>query len=191
MVLDLAVIPTMSSEATLERLRQIASGFRGLGVIVECGTYLGATLKCLSDSIAGTPATFHAFEKFQPNEYEVQRARRFGVDISGVGDSRDWINSNVRFSPNHEIKLHRTNLKFVEWSGEPIEIFVLDAAKQNPAFQHVIDTFSGSWIEQVTKVCLLDAYYREHDASRDCQRQWLATNYPDHDRLESGAYFIA
>lgn len=180
----------MSSERTRAKLAQLASELQAGSWVVECGTYMGANIQLISDALPDIPLVFHAFDYFLPNAQEVKRAAEQGLKLEAHKDCRSVVRQLLALPPQHEVYLHQGPLLHASWDGTPIDLFLLDAAKLNPSFQHVIDTFQPAW-KAGARVCLLDAYYREDDSKRDCQRKWLREHYPDHERLESGAFFTA
>src|SRR5690606_32486532 len=102
----------------------------GHGVAVECGTWLGASLSALAAGLvrAGYDRELHSFDKWQPKADEVDKARKAGVDIEVGQDISPLARANVE-TVYANLRLHRGKLKLAKWGGEPIEIFILDAAK--------------------------------------------------------------
>ena len=182
-------IPTMASAQHHATIGELAAGFRGWGAIVECGVYLGATTLTVSEAIGTTAAEFHCYDNFAPNDYEKTLALENQVILPD--DSRDWIRQNVisQMPDAHVVHLHQGRLRKAKWCGKPIELFILDGGKTDPTFSHVIDTFAPYW-KAGTVVCLLDAYFSTAEQYL-CQRRWLEANFPNHSRVESGAFFVA
>ena len=181
-------IPSMNRDAVNAELEHVGKSYTGRGVIVECGTWLGASLLRMSNGVGEREATFHCFDNFSANASEVEKARTQGVCIE-LGDTRSWVEQNALplLPKHHDVTLHQGRLRDASWFGPMIEIFVLDAGKRNPTFKHIIKTFRSFWLADV-KLCLLDAYYKSERSAFHDQLDFLESNHIEHRRIGSAAF---
>lgn len=173
-------IPSMTSASVLRFLTHLGAGWRGEGVAVECGSWLGASTVALARGliIAGYDRPFHCFDRWRATRSEVTKAAQAGVDIRRAQNLEPLFRANVE--PVYgNLNTHRGWIHEATWGGDPIEFFLLDAAKREPAFSTVLRTFGPSWIPGATVVCLMDYGYGqnlspEHAEPYRCQREFVA-----------------
>lgn len=154
-------IPAMTGADVREYIREIGRGWTGQGVAVECGAWMGASTVALAAGLkeGGYDRVLHAYDRWSANKSEVDKAAAAGVEI-GLKE-----NLRARFLANAgavgvDVEAHACELVFVKWwEAEPIEVFLLDAAKWEPGFSAVLRAFGPYWLPGVTTVGLLDYHY--------------------------------
>jgi len=153
------MIPSMTGPATHQALETTGRDWRGDGVAVECGSWLGASAVALLTGLtaAGYDRPFYAFDRWSANRSQVEKARAAGVTISVGQDLRPLFFANV--GPVYgNIIATSCELSRMEWNGPEVEILVLDAAKRGQAFENVMAQFGG-WLVDRATVALLDYHY--------------------------------
>lgn len=172
-------IPTMTGAATHAALEAIGRAWTGRGVAVECGCWLGASTCALLRGLvaAGYDRPIYAFDRWVANASEVDKAGDAGMMVTLGENLLPIWHANVS-RQYQNICPQRGELRRLDWSGRPIEILVVDAAKREPVFSHLMGQFGphlvdGAW------VALLDYFYwRKFDgAAADalrCQERWVS-----------------
>jgi len=157
-------IPTMLSRPVLDRLRDVGAGWSGRGLAVEIGCWLGASTAALGEGLASagySPRLLHCYDRWRADHGEVEKARRRGIDIEADQDLTPLFVENVLPYYSY-IEPHRGEAQKAKWIDEPIEIFILDAAKCDRPLRHVLREFGPSWIPGVTIVGLMDYWFYLH-----------------------------
>ncbi len=160
----------MSPPALLEALYKQGTRWTGHGVAVECGSWLGATTAALASGLceAGYRDPFHCFDRWQADRMEVEQASalRFETEVGQNLEPafRDFVSP---FYPY--IRTHRGPFRRATWEGEPIEFFLMGAAKKEPNFGRLLRVFGPSWIPKRTVVGFLD--YRYYQTKLPKQRE--------------------
>jgi hypothetical protein len=194
----LAAIPTMSPPAVLERLYEIGAGWSGRGAAVECGCWLGATCAALASglAVAGYDRPIYCYDRWEANASEVAKAARFGLALRPGEDLEPhFLRQLAPFGA--DVRSLRGPIHRARHAGGPIEIFVLDAAKREPAFGAALRAFGPSWIPGVTVVAFLDFFFYRKLAGAEreefrCQERFAerhARQLEPLGELDSGAYF--
>ena len=171
-------IPAMSPPQLLARLVEIGSEWKGLGVAVECGCWLGASACALGLGLAraGYDRKLYLFDIWRANRREVEKAAAAGVELSKGQDLRPLCLANLA-SLSLSIVTRRGQIEKAKWHGEGIEIFILDGAKRDPAFIHTMLHFAPYWVPSGI-VGLFDFKYwkrrppEEQEAFR-CQERFI------------------
>ncbi len=163
---DLAHIPRMINEPTGRYCYQMGRRWSGPGLAVELGCWLGYSCACMAKGLvaAGYDREIHCYDHWRASREEVRHAKqRAGLKLKRKQDLTPVFLEFV--TPVYErLVPHRCRVADARWDGEPIELFVLDAAKRNPDFATVLRAFGPSWIPGVTSVLLLDLYhYRQSE----------------------------
>ena len=172
------MIPSMTNAAAHLALDALGQHWTGRGVAVECGCWLGASSAALLRGLvaADYDRPFYAFDRWEANDSEVRKAGAVGVRLA-VGEDLmgHWL-ANV--APVYgKLQPCRCDLAGLTWKHGPVEVLVMDAAKREPTFSHVMGEFvphlvDGAW------VVLLDYDYwlrfdgPQADALR-CQERWM------------------
>lgn len=171
----------MTNGPTLESLYQVGKKWSGKGVIVECGTWLGASARAMlvGAKEAGYDRPFYCFDRWQANEEEAGKAHKAGWDsIKPNQDLEPMARENIeKVYPT--VITGKGRIGAIPWGGGPIEIFVADGAKRGDAWLQMIDRYQPHWIDGAT-ICLLDYYfYRKFDDHRReqyrDQENWVAS----------------
>lgn len=158
-------IPTMVSEDVLEYIELIGALWTGRGVAVECGSWLGRSFAHLCDGLqlAGYDRVAHSFDRFEANPDEVAKAAAQGVELRAGQDTSGLFLDNVK--PHYPgVRAHRGRIERAEWCGDPIEIFLIDAAKREAPFKATLQTFGPSFIPGVTVIGLMDFNFHRKKA---------------------------
>ena len=152
-----------------------------MGDAAECGCWLGATASALLEGLmsAGFDRTFWAFDTWCANTSQVGKAAAVGVTLAVGEDLRPRFLGNMTYFP---VYAHRGRAEDANWRGPPLEVFVLDCAKTDPAFSAVMRTFGPSLVDGAT-IALMDCrHYREFIGqqrdTRMCQERFVAA-HPD------------
>jgi hypothetical protein len=161
-------IPAMTPEIVHYYLTALGSYWSGQGCVVELGCWLGATTRALLDGLerVGFNRPYHAYDSWRANDDQVSKAAAQGVRLKPNQDLTPLFLHNV----GTKVHVHQGEIgeTINDYSGEPIEICLFDAPKQDPLFTHCMDKLRPYFIPGVTVVGLLVYYfYREHPEKRD------------------------
>ena len=176
-------IPAMTPTVVHDYLTKIGSEWTGKGVAIELGSWLGATAVPLLTGLitAGYDKPFYAFDRWQANEPEVEKAKRQGVNVYVGEDLLPLFYKNTS-KVYDQMKCHKgsISLNLKQYPGDPIEICLFDAPKQDPVFSDAIQALSPHWIPGVTILGLLDYYfYKKRPARREeilVQKRYIEQN---------------
>lgn len=154
-------IPALTPYFVHEYLYEIGQQWSGKGVVVELGSWLGATAMPLLKGLirAGYDRSFYCFDRWQATIEQVRHAKNQGLNIKQNQDLLPVFLKNVNkyyldiFAVKGEI------IKNLKWELGPIEICILDAPKRNPVFSHVINELLPWWIPETTIIGFLDYYF--------------------------------
>lgn len=170
-------IPTMTTKLAQRYLKEIGEKWRGRGVAMELGCWLGASAVPLLKGLvtAGYNKQFWAFEKWTAYPSQIRKAKIQGLHLSDGQDTRLLFLDNV-----HKVYKRVTAVKGMfphvleRYSpGENIEICIFDAPKTDPVFSLSIKTLYKHWILGVTILGLLDYNFYKGKAG-DKQEGFLA-----------------
>lgn len=183
------MIPSQTGTRTHALLERIGREWPGCGVAVECGAWLGAGTAALARGLvaAGYDMPLYAFDRWQATRAEVRKAARAGVTISPGDDLLPAWRRNV--SPIYgNLAAERVNLGRLTWSGNPIGILVVDAAKTEPHFSGMMGALVPALIPGA-KVALLDyRYWRKWQGpwreKYQCQERWIAARAGEFEHVE-------
>jgi len=183
-----ATIPSMTSTSVLAYLRELGRQWTSAGVAVECGCWLGASCAALAQGLveAGYNRPIYCYDRWTATRSQVRKAARVGVHLHNGQDLDHLFRANV--SPYYkDLILIRGRIEHAKCPNAPIELFILDAAKTEPAFSAVMRQFGPHWIPGVTIVGLQDyGYWRKFEGPmRDqlrCQERFV-TRFSDHFEL--------
>jgi hypothetical protein len=138
---------------------------------VELGCWLGACTAAIGEGLASAgyaPRPLHCYDRWLANAGEAEKANARGLNVSEGDDTTPLFLSHVMPVYPH-IETHRGEMDKAAWTGETIELFVLDAAKVDKPLLHVLRTFGPCWIPGVTTVALMDFnfdLYKTKEAAR-------------------------
>jgi len=88
----------------------------------------------------------------------VNKAAAAGVQLKKKMDTLPVVRKLLEAAPT-EIKFHKCDIFSARWGGEPIGLFVDDAAKSEMAFRHILHLFGPHWIPGQTCLALMDFHY--------------------------------
>jgi len=166
---NMADIPTMVADDALDYIERIGARWTGRGVAVECGSWLGRSFAhlCMGLRSAGYDREIHSYDRFEANDDEVEKAAAQGVELCAGQDTTSLFLENVMPYYSH-VRAHRGRIERASWCGDPIEIFLIDAAKREAPFKATLRTFGPSFIPGVTIIGLMDFnFHRKKEPPRD------------------------
>ncbi|MDJ0824589.1 MAG: hypothetical protein QNJ16_03710 [Rhodobacter sp.] len=126
-------VPTMLSRPERKLYHWLtADWMRGLGEVVELGTYVGGSTAYLAagHAAAGHPGMIHAYDKFTSSEG--LKARLLYANGVPEFDGPDILPTAGRLLAPwaDRLALHKGNIEELGWSGGPIELLIVDAFKK-------------------------------------------------------------
>lgn len=124
--------------------------------IVEVGAWLGAGTQHLN-----VGRKLYVYDRFRALPGEVIKARAFGVDLVANQDTLPWVEARVPgplYIQGEILDAH--------YDGPRIGLYVDDACKREPLWNHAIRTFSPQFVPGETVVFLMDFDYPVCDVQR-------------------------
>jgi hypothetical protein len=128
-------VPTMLVPDELRLLHHLAADYyRGEGVIVDAGSFLGGSTVALADGLrhnrrvsAGSGyARIHSFDRFEVEDWT--RGSFFPASTPAGASFREAFDRHIR--PYADlVDVHAGDVCAQPWTGEPIEILFVDLAK--------------------------------------------------------------
>ena len=155
-------IPAMTPQCVHDYLRELGSKWMGKGVVIELGSWLGASAHPLLEGLkeAGYDRPFYAYDRWQANLEQVVKAKNQGVIIQEGQDLLPLFLKNVTPVYNYIYPTRGAISTTIQtYPKEPIEICLFDAPKQEPIFTDAVRALSPYWIPGVTVLGLLDYYF--------------------------------
>ncbi|MDJ0785676.1 MAG: class I SAM-dependent methyltransferase [Myxococcota bacterium] len=143
---DVPEVPGMIAQPTQAYYKWLTSeSLAGRGAVVEIGTFLGRSTVHLAAGLRlrRDEPVLHCFDRFV---WRPEHADTVALPLQ-AGESFEAIFlDNVRaVYPN--VRTHAGEIRDIAWSGEPIELLVLDAPKQLPDLSTVLSVFGPSLLE--------------------------------------------
>jgi hypothetical protein len=180
-----ADFPSMGGKEIGPFLRRLAREAPSNTAIVEVGSWLGAGTAQLALGVrergADQSVTIHTYDRWIATKPEIEKAlRKADLQFSAGQDTLRWVMDSLNpFGVN--IRFVKGDITAVGWPGEPISVYVDDAAKAPTRFFHVLRTFGPSWIPGTTILVLMDFHYWEKTGSEEhkCQKYFIDA-HPDH-----------
>jgi hypothetical protein len=180
-----AQIPSMGGKEIGTFLRAAAREASPNSVIVEVGSWLGAGTAQLALGVRerkgnGT-VRIQCYDRWVATKQEVVKAASNGVPNLHAGqDTLPWVMDTLR-PFDVPISFVKGDLEDATWDGEPISIYLDDAAKIPKKFYHVLRTFGPAWVPGVTRLILMDYHYWKKTgvAEHRCQTNFVE-NYREH-----------
>ena len=149
--------PSMGGRKVGPWLREWAAGCTSN--IVEVGCWLGAGTAQLALGARRSGAPIHTYDRWKATRRETESAVRFAVELTPGQDTLPHVRE--RLEPfGADITYHKGQLLRARWSGEPIGLYVDDAAKRRIAWRHVLRTFAPYWQDRCI-VVLMDFFHFE------------------------------
>jgi len=157
-------IPAMTPPVVHSYLGEIGRKWKKKGVVVELGSWLGATAVSLLEGLvqAGYDVPFYAYDIWKAHEEQVRKAEDQGVELQIEENLLPLFMQNVsKVYPASKIMANRGYISDTirEYPPQPIEICLFDAPKREPVFSNVVRRLSPYWIPGVTILGLLDYYF--------------------------------
>lgn len=118
------------------------------GAVVDLGCFAGGSTARLAQGMqaAGNTQVLHAYDRFTADENAKKRwLYPAGVERF-VGNDMFEIVQGFLAAWSDRIQLHRGDITQLGWSGDPIEVLVVDAAKSAHAADRIASDFYGSLI---------------------------------------------
>jgi predicted O-methyltransferase YrrM len=147
-------IPAMICQEEKDFYYWLASNHApGVGAVVECGTWLGASTACLSAGLGGRP--IHCFDGFVwAKNYNTKSDVKLpdGADFSGL------FKENMA-ARGINVIVHKAMIPDFVWDGSPIELLILDMGKQASGIVEILKVFAPAFIPGQTRISLQDYQY--------------------------------
>lgn len=175
-----ASIPHMGARNIGDRLRQLASEAKAS--IVECGSWLGSGTAYLALGAKQSGVRLHTYDKFRANDSEIVKAAAFGLTLEHGQNTLPIVREYLR-PFDVDIEFHRGGMEGAEWCGDPIDLFVLDAAKRSPAFPAVVETF-WPYLCDGARLVLMDFHHYERGGDRYREQQRFMAQHPEYEPVE-------
>lgn len=165
-------IPEMGAHKLATVFRDSAARVEAGQAIVEVGAWLGASTAHLALGVlaAGQAVPIHVFDRWRVNPAQVEKARRFGLDLARDENSLPHFERNL--APfGVDVVPHQGEIEDASWRGGPIGLYIDDAAKGSAAFHRMLTIFAPHWVPGVTRLILSDFYYFERTGDPDHRYQ--------------------
>jgi hypothetical protein len=157
-------IPTMSPPVVQDYLYQLGKQWKGHGIAVELGSWLGATAVPLLTGLkeAGYNLPFICYDRWRANEKEVDRAKSYGLNVHSGDDLLPLFKRNVKpVYGNVQCRQGMITDTIPKYRDRRIEFCIFDAPKQRHVFNVSVKSLLPYWIPKITIVGLLDYYMYE------------------------------
>jgi len=155
-------IPTMDGVKAGSLLREYAA--KSVGCVVEVGAWLGSCTAYLALGALRNPQAggIHVYDRFEATGSEIAKAAANGVKLKGGQDTEGVFKYNLAPFQQAGVKIvsHKGDVRGAMWNGERIGLYVDDASKRKPLFDHAIKTF-GKGFDPGTVLFLMDFFYFE------------------------------
>jgi hypothetical protein len=136
-------VPTMLRREECLLYYWLAKNTKGLGATIDLGTFAGGSTAYLAAglSASGHPHHLHGYDRFTASE----EARALHLSPNGIPltDQHDILPLAQRFLAPwaQNMTLHHGEIADLEWSGAPVELLVIDAAKSTSLADHIAQQF--------------------------------------------------
>lgn len=165
-------IPSKGAELISQQLYEV--GKEAKNAIVEVGTWLGAgTYYLARGAQEGNNAPIYCYDRFsmQKNETEWTDAN---IDIGT--DTKDIVRENVSYN---NLYLIQCDVSKIEWTGNPISVYVDDAGKQQEQFRYKMNQFEPCFIRGQTVCFFMDCLFWKKTGSEKhkWQYDYINNNY--------------
>ncbi len=177
-------IPSMGGRQLADFLYRAARQLPGRGCVVECGSWLGASIAPVAEGMrdAGSSAVIHCFDRWRATREEVRKAAAQGVTLREGQDLLPLFMANILPIYPH-IVCHQGWTREATWHSDPIELYIDDCNKAPEDFEHALATFGRAWKPEETLVVLMDYdFYRKPHLTAEqrerysCQRKFVERN---------------
>ena len=158
-------IPSMGGGQMADFLYATGKALRGVGCVVECGSWLGASVAPVAAGLrdAGSTAAIHCYDRWRATKEEVRKAAAQGVELFEGQDLLPLFKENVLAIYPHVV-CHQGWTREATWRDDPIELYIDDCNKDPEDFHHALATFGPAWIPGQTIVVLMDFEFLQETA---------------------------
>lgn len=125
----------------------------GAGAVIDAGSFLGRSAVCFAEGLRRNPGfdpqrhRLHCFDDFVcHDELTVHTIAQGLGERLAVGDSTRHLFDRQVAAHRDIIEVHAGDFHACVWSGEPIELLMVDIAKLPSLGQRVVSQFYGSLI---------------------------------------------
>ena len=189
----ISTIPSMGGACISNELYDIGMNLSGIGDVVECGTWFGASIVPVAMALRdkNSKAAIHCYDIWTGDEAQVAKAKLWNVKIS-IGE--DLLPHFINYiKPVHpRVFAHKGLTNRASWSKNPIELYIDDCNKDPKEFFNALNTFSESWIPGTTIVVLMDYDYYQKSYLSDrkkeiyrCQKEFVESNMNSFELIDS------
>lgn len=141
-------------------LEKYASEVAPGSAIVEVGCWLGAGTAFLALGAMRSRAIVHTFDRWSATEEEVEKAAKFGVALKPFADTLPIVRAMLEKIPA-AIYFHQGRIRETTWPDCPIGLYVDDATKVAPLWEHAMRVFRPHFIPGKTILVLMDYFFFE------------------------------
>lgn len=165
-------IPDMGAHRHARLFHDMAARVQAGQTIVEVGAWLGASTAHLALGVrtSGRGVPVHVFDRWRVNADQVEKARRFGLEIEPGQDSLPIFERYLE-PFGVDVVPHQGEIEDTEWRDGSIGLYIDDAAKGSRAFHRMLTIFAPHWVPGVTRLILSDFYFFERTGSPDHRYQ--------------------
>jgi len=170
--------PSMGGKQIGPFLRDLARNAPPNTAIVEVGSWLGAGTAQLAAGVRlrgdGPSVSIFSYDRWIASKSEIVKAEKAQARFQEGEDTLPWVRERLaRFGV--PITFVKGDIGAISWNGQPVSVYVDDAAKSPKYFYSVLRTFGPSWIPGVTVLVLMDYHYWEKTGSEDhkCQKFFI------------------
>jgi len=141
--------------------------------IVEVGCWLGAGTAQLALGAMESGAPIHVYDRWMATAAETEKAAAYGIHLA-LGENT-LARVQTALSPfDVEINYHRGDIREAKWPGYPIGLYVDDATKIEPIWQHAMTIFRPHFVPGAILV-LQDFHFDEKGGEQyGAQKKYMA-----------------
>lgn len=140
---DALAVPSMLSSQESQLYHWLGLRAAGFGATVDLGAFAGGSAARLLSGLSsgGKPHHLHAYDHFTADA--AARARHLSPGGVALTDQNDIMPLVERLLQPWagQFTLHRGDIATQTWTGAPIEIMAIDAAKNTASTDHIAATF--------------------------------------------------
>lgn len=142
------------------------SFYSGQGAIVDAGSFLGKSASLFAAGTAQNPVAppasrkVHCFDNFRVNESGTVDFIRenYGLDLP-IGESTRALFDEQTIPFRTMLEIHAGDFHQVRWTGGPIEILMVDIAKSQSLWAHLVEEMFPSLVPGASVVIQQDYYH--------------------------------
>ena len=155
---EIRTVPGMTSESECRYLFWLASSqLTGAGPLVEVGSWLGRSTLHLAAGLrrSGRGGELHCFDGFT---WAPSDPGKSDLPLKPGDNFQSYFEAHVA-DYSDLITIHRTRIKKLTWSGQPVEVLFLDAPKKLPEITRCLEAFGPSLIPGRSIIAIQDYLY--------------------------------